>query len=260
MSEDTDTTSCVQRQSAPRKAKPFQVRKTHYELDGAKVPFGTPGAVRVTSLTAKWYGYIRKKPVPLRTDDYELAVERLNLLRLEAGAGDKTDPDATMASMLRARARREELRSIIDPLELDERQPERDRRRAIRQKHIPGFVYTLLSENGLVKIGQTIDPDGRMRNFSYYPVKVWPLHMIHTDSMGWVELYLHDLFQKKRERGEWFRLDLADVARVMKVDRVYRKDGDDLAAKFAAFEVRASQSTVTALLGLLPNPVTQGPK
>lgn len=68
-----------------RQAKPFQVRNTHHELDGVKVPQGTPGAVRISVLTAKWYGYINGRPVPLRTDDYDLAVERLAVLRMEAG-------------------------------------------------------------------------------------------------------------------------------------------------------------------------------
>lgn len=175
-----------------RQAKPFQVRNTHHELDGVKVPQGTPGAVRISVLTAKWYGYINGRPVPLRTDDYDLAVERLAVLRMEAGVGDKSSPDATLAAILSAKARREDLIAELGFDSPNDTRAARNRRREARQKHIAGFVYVLLAENGLVKIGQTADPPGRLHTFSFFPVQVWPIHLIHTDSMNWVELHLHE--------------------------------------------------------------------
>ena len=53
----------------------FRKQTTAWKVDGKTVPAGTPGAVRVTIKSKKWYGSVNGKHVPLCPD--KQAAERM---------------------------------------------------------------------------------------------------------------------------------------------------------------------------------------
>lgn len=77
---------------------------------------------------------------------------------------------------------------------------------------LKGYVYLFKAENGLFKIGCSINPDVRVQIFSIAPVAVKLFRKIRTNNMRLAECLLHRRFQKKRVRDEWFSLNEADLA------------------------------------------------
>lgn len=74
------------------------------------------------------------------------------------------------------------------------------------------YVY-LLESDGLYKIGFARDPNTRRKRLqtgSPKPIRI--VHTIRTWHYRHVEEKLHDHFDDKRVRGEWFALDADDVA------------------------------------------------
>jgi len=77
-----------------------------------------------------------------------------------------------------------------------------------------GFVYLMRNpENGLHKIGRSIDPNTRIHSVrAYEGVSAIDLvHCIKTDDCVWLEGKLHVLFEACRKRGEWFDLKPIDI-------------------------------------------------
>jgi predicted GIY-YIG superfamily endonuclease len=75
-----------------------------------------------------------------------------------------------------------------------------------------GYVYLIEAENGLVKIGRTEDVERRLSSInSASPICVTLLHSEFVKDAVEMERVLHDRFQSKRMRGEWFRLSESDV-------------------------------------------------
>jgi hypothetical protein len=75
------------------------------------------------------------------------------------------------------------------------------------------FVYLAIAANGLHKIGWSRTPTERMRTVATEASSsVRLLHQIQTEHATWLKGYLHRRFETKCVRGEWFRLDDADVA------------------------------------------------
>ncbi|NIV32750.1 MAG: hypothetical protein GWN58_25880 [Anaerolineae bacterium] len=75
----------------------------------------------------------------------------------------------------------------------------------------PGFVY-LLQCAEYYKIGCSKKVDRRIKQLSTLP----PFDLVHicsiqTDDMYQLEFELHQRFQHKRKRGEWFTLDAEDI-------------------------------------------------
>lgn len=99
----------------------------------------------------------------------------------------------------------------------DEREMlEQDQQRAIERKankgKKPGYVYLVLAENGLYKIGRAKDVTTRLQPFSvHFPMKWELVHSFQSDNYSAAEANLHQAFQDKREIGEWFRLAPEDV-------------------------------------------------
>lgn len=76
-----------------------------------------------------------------------------------------------------------------------------------------GYVYLLESATGHYKIGRTIDPDNRIRTFGVkLPFEVEYACIIGTSDMYGLEMRLHNLYAQKRVNGEWFDLEIDDVA------------------------------------------------
>lgn len=60
--------------------------------------------------------------------------------------------------------------------------------------------------NKFYKIGMTTNLKNRMDSFSTLPFPIEKLYLIETENPRDVEKELHDRFESKRVRGEWFLL------------------------------------------------------
>ena len=69
------------------------------------------------------------------------------------------------------------------------------------------------SENGLHKIGISIDPESRLQTLSTGPVAIELLWSKKIRDAAHVERIWHEVFQDCRVRGEWFDLDENQVTR-----------------------------------------------
>jgi hypothetical protein len=75
-----------------------------------------------------------------------------------------------------------------------------------------GYVYLLLAENGLYKIGKARDISARLQPFTvHFPMKWELVHSFKSDDYTKAEERLHTQFAATRDIGEWFRLTPADV-------------------------------------------------
>jgi hypothetical protein len=89
------------------------------------------------------------------------------------------------------------------------------------QNLIKGYVY-LGKQHGKYKIGRTDNLQRRREDITLLgsePIE-WE-HSIETDDMKGVERYWHNRFQKKRERGEWFKLSRQDVKAFKRWKKIY---------------------------------------
>jgi hypothetical protein len=85
-----------------------------------------------------------------------------------------------------------------------------------------GFVYLVQAHRGEYKIGRTNLVDRRLSELGVTAaVEHHLVHEIKTDDPAGVEAYWHRRFEAKRMRGEWFKLDAADVRSFKRWRRVY---------------------------------------
>lgn len=85
-----------------------------------------------------------------------------------------------------------------------------------------GFVYLVQAHRGEFKIGRTNLVDRRLSELGVTSaVEQQLVHEIKTDDPAGVEAYWHRRFEAKRMRGEWFKLDAADVRAFKRWRRLY---------------------------------------
>ncbi len=77
-----------------------------------------------------------------------------------------------------------------------------------------GFVYLLRSQNGLCKIGMTIDPITRIRALELEHGTLEKLALIECDDRWALEHKLHVLYADKRHHLEWFSLSQEDIEHI----------------------------------------------
>jgi len=76
-----------------------------------------------------------------------------------------------------------------------------------------GFVYLLKADNGFYKIGRTISLDDRIKQLgTASPCELELVLSIESDDCRNLEESLHELFDDRRVKGEWFELDSKDIA------------------------------------------------
>ncbi|MFA6270687.1 MAG: terminase small subunit [Candidatus Paceibacterota bacterium] len=77
-------------------------------------------------------------------------------------------------------------------------------------------VYLILAENGLVKIGKTIDVERRFQSLnSMSPVDLKLVYVFDTLFGDELEEDLHARYETKRVKGEWFALTEKDVDEII---------------------------------------------
>lgn len=78
-----------------------------------------------------------------------------------------------------------------------------------------GYVYLIKSNTGHYKIGKSVNPQKRMKEFVssnvILPIEFTLEHQIETDDYHRLESTLHNSFSEKRFRGEWFELTDEEV-------------------------------------------------
>lgn len=78
------------------------------------------------------------------------------------------------------------------------------------------FVYLIKAENGLIKIGKTVDIRQRFRTlYTMCPVKLELVAFLETELADELEIRLHSEFSDKRVKGEWFALSSEDVRAIV---------------------------------------------
>lgn len=82
------------------------------------------------------------------------------------------------------------------------------------------YVYLIRAENGLIKIGKTIDLDKRLEGISGMSPE--PLELIYSikttiAKVNKLEAQLHYTFNNSRSHGEWFDLSVSDIEYVKKL-------------------------------------------
>lgn len=79
-------------------------------------------------------------------------------------------------------------------------------------------VYLIRAENGLIKIGKTIDVEQRFRSLNMSsPVDLELVHVFDTLFGDELEESLHAAYDDKRVKGEWFNLTDSDIAKIVKL-------------------------------------------
>jgi hypothetical protein len=100
---------------------------------------------------------------------------------------------------------------------LDKEWSERLRRCGMGTSRREEFVYLIrCASTNYYKIGLSVDPRSRLKQLQGATPS--PLHLrltIPARCGGFLEQALHAHFRSKRVRGEWFALDLADVAELV---------------------------------------------
>lgn len=85
-----------------------------------------------------------------------------------------------------------------------------------------GFVYLIKGHPGEYKIGRTNLVDRRVSELgATASIDQQLIHEIKTDDPSGIELYWHKRFAAKRMKGEWFRLNAADVKTFRRWRRIY---------------------------------------
>lgn len=83
------------------------------------------------------------------------------------------------------------------------------------------FVYLVGVVDGCYKIGFANDPEARLSSYApLLPVAPSIHHRIATTRPRWLENTLHSAFSHRRVRGEWFRLEPADIGIIKNLLRV----------------------------------------
>lgn len=79
----------------------------------------------------------------------------------------------------------------------------------------PGWVYVFKADGGFYKIGQSINPEGRLAKFSSLPFSIILIAKIGTDTMTLTERAYHRKYRHCRVAGEWFRLSEDELAELL---------------------------------------------
>jgi len=92
-------------------------------------------------------------------------------------------------------------------------------------KDTKGSVYLLFAENGLYKIGKTMNLAQRVAVLrQMIPLKIDLIHVIESNDCHWAERMLHERFARSKVQGEWFDLDSEDITYIKNISRLDAPD------------------------------------
>lgn len=92
-----------------------------------------------------------------------------------------------------------------------------EKRRQVYKQETRVKVYLIRAENGLIKIGKSMDVERRFRTLvSLSPVELELLCYFDTLFGDELEEELHAIYEEKRVRGEWFALTKSDVEDIIR--------------------------------------------
>lgn len=75
-----------------------------------------------------------------------------------------------------------------------------------------GYVYVLRADNGLYKIGRSVNIDGRIKRLeTVLPYELELICTVKVKDYITTEAKLHQVFADKCVKGEWFKLAKADI-------------------------------------------------
>jgi len=81
-----------------------------------------------------------------------------------------------------------------------------------------GYIYLVATENNDFKIGRSHDIPSRLKAFSTQPPFEYDLiHAFEADNASDAEKRLHNRYQDRHIKGEWFRLSNDDVAAICRI-------------------------------------------
>lgn len=85
-----------------------------------------------------------------------------------------------------------------------------------------GYVYAIGHPHGYVKIGRSKDPQARLKDHqTSNPYELWIIAQIPVNNSETVETELHERFDEKRVRGEWFELEHDDYDVITDLMQMY---------------------------------------
>lgn len=162
-----------------------------------------------------YYGYQRE----LGYDDFNL--DKLTIaMSLDIFCGMTTEKIIEVQNWLKSNAgdkmRLRYMKEVDEQKRYEEerrqrREAEREERSKNKGKKI-GYVYLVAADNGLHKIGKSINVTNRVNEFGIkLPVKTWLVHSFKSNQYDRAEIQLHEMFAEKRSHGEWFNLTEEDV-------------------------------------------------
>ena len=80
-----------------------------------------------------------------------------------------------------------------------------------------GYIYFVMADNGLVKIGRTKNIERRMDELTFTsPIGMTLLSYFATTDYIKAEMRMHHKYRAKRKHGEWFALDVKDIEKIIK--------------------------------------------
>ena len=90
--------------------------------------------------------------------------------------------------------------------------PEEPKVQELSRRVRKGFIYLVRANTGEYKIGYSIDVISRLKAFSVQPPFEYELiHSFPSDNMEIAEAKLHQKYDGKHIRAEWFQLDESEV-------------------------------------------------
>jgi predicted GIY-YIG superfamily endonuclease len=107
------------------------------------------------------------------------------------------------------------------PEEASNIDPEHPIKQVAQQPIYPleGYVYLLMAENGICKIGLTHqDIKRRVEQIERdVPLKMEVLHYFYTKNCRKAEIHLHTKYAEQRIKYEWFKLSEEQIKRIMEI-------------------------------------------
>lgn len=87
----------------------------------------------------------------------------------------------------------------------------------MKRRKTNGYVY-FLKYGKHIKIGKTINLDKRISTLSIIvPEEIELIHTIKSNDHSKCEKYFHNKYKNKREKGEWFTLNMTDIKEIKQI-------------------------------------------